>query len=377
MNFLLKIVEGPNKGAEIALVEGLCVSIGKADSCDIILADPTLPDAPLQIEAAADGVSLEMPGEGRSHLEMYHAVTVGSTSFAVGSADAAWPAIVWPKREEPKEEEAPAEASASEEAAAPEEKKAESEKKPEEEKKRGGWLIPVAIIVVLLILGLICWLFWGRIATWLHNGEQDAAETECEVKVSPIDALVERYSLEKSEVDGNIVLKGDFRTRVERLGATAEAYAAQPGIRLDFADEESLKTAVEDTFSLVGENELRVTGVTNRVAVMAGKAKDLHRALEAVAADVPNLANVDCSAVTASPDSAAAVAARKVKGARRKTNAIDFPVCGILTSPYPCLVMSNGMRILEGAPFADGAIVKIEADRVVFTNSTGRVIWKP
>ena len=43
MNFLLKIVEGPNKGAEIALVEGVAVTLGKGDDCDIVLADPTLP----------------------------------------------------------------------------------------------------------------------------------------------------------------------------------------------------------------------------------------------------------------------------------------------------------------------------------------------
>ena len=44
MNFLLKIVEGPNKGAEIALVEGVVVSLGKRDDCDIVLADATLPE---------------------------------------------------------------------------------------------------------------------------------------------------------------------------------------------------------------------------------------------------------------------------------------------------------------------------------------------
>ena len=31
MNFLLKIVEGPNKGAEITLVEGVAVTLGKGD----------------------------------------------------------------------------------------------------------------------------------------------------------------------------------------------------------------------------------------------------------------------------------------------------------------------------------------------------------
>ena len=37
MKFLLKIVQGPNAGAEIALVEGVRVTLGSADACDIVL----------------------------------------------------------------------------------------------------------------------------------------------------------------------------------------------------------------------------------------------------------------------------------------------------------------------------------------------------
>ncbi len=92
MNFLLKIVEGPNKGAEIALVEGVAVTIGKGDDCDIVLADPTMPDAPLNVDAAADGVSVN--GE---RLEVLSVKTVGATSFAVGPADAPWGTLKWPK----------------------------------------------------------------------------------------------------------------------------------------------------------------------------------------------------------------------------------------------------------------------------------------
>ena len=59
MNFLLKIVEGPNKGAEVALVEGVAVTLGRRDDCDIILADQTLPDAPVKIEPSATGVKVD------------------------------------------------------------------------------------------------------------------------------------------------------------------------------------------------------------------------------------------------------------------------------------------------------------------------------
>ncbi len=379
MSFLLKIVEGPNKGAEIALVEGLCVSLGKADSCDIILADPTLPDTPLQIEAAPDGVSIELPGEGRRHLEPYHVTMVGTTAFAVGSAESAWPALVWPKKDEPAAPEAaePPKDEDKADAKKPEEKTVPE--KAEEGKKRSGlWLVVILVVILLLLLlGLLGWIFRERVVAFLPWAGAESAETVAEEKVSPLDALIEKYSLVRSESDGVVTLAGDFETRAERLTATALAYEAQPGVRLDFADVESLRGAVEETLALVGEKDLRVTGIKNRVAVLSGKARDLRRTLEAVAADVPRLANVDCSDVEASDDAGAVAAKRAEAAAKRKSQKVEFPVCGILTSPYPCLVMSNGMRILEGAPFADGAIVKIESDKVVFTNSTGRVVWKP
>ena len=55
----------------------------------------------------------------------------------------------------------------------------------------------------------------------------------------------------------------------------------------------------------------------------------------------------------------------------------DLPVCGILATPYPCLVLKNGERLLEGAAIGANVIVKIEADSVTLTNSTGRFTWKP
>ena len=55
----------------------------------------------------------------------------------------------------------------------------------------------------------------------------------------------------------------------------------------------------------------------------------------------------------------------------------SLPVCGILTEPYPCLVLRDGRRILEGAPVGDLIVQKIEADSVSLTNSLGRIEWKP
>ena len=93
MSFILKIVEGPNRGAEIALVEGVAVTLGKGDECDIVLADSTLPEEPLSIEANGDAVTVN--GE---QLEQFAVKTLGATSFAVGPADAPWGELKWPAK---------------------------------------------------------------------------------------------------------------------------------------------------------------------------------------------------------------------------------------------------------------------------------------
>ena len=84
MNYLLKIVQGPHAGAEIALVEG-SVTFGSSDACDIVLADSSLPAEAFALETSDAGVSLkELPdGEARA-LDLYTLFTFGNSSFAVG-----------------------------------------------------------------------------------------------------------------------------------------------------------------------------------------------------------------------------------------------------------------------------------------------------
>ena len=402
MSFLLKIVEGPNKGAEIALAEGVAVTLGKTDACDIVLADATLGDEPLEIEASADSVTL-----GGERLEPFHVVVRGSTAFAVGPSDSPWGELVWPKREAP-EREVAAEPESSggghgEGDASPAPGPAPSEKKPG--KSRGCIGCLIAFAVLLLVMAILCWCFRGWLeprVKALAGRDGDTAETaalhnaaggEDPSKQDPLSPLVARYGLATTNRNNRAVLVGDFATRAERLTATAEAYAAKPGVELDFADSDTLKTAVADTLALVGEMELKVSAVTSRVAVLSGKAANLKQALEAIASEVPKIANVDVAGISVAPIKIAVApqggaipapgpeVSRHVATGRnssaKEAREVSLPVCGILTTPYPCLVLRDGRRILEGAPVGDSVVLKIEADSVTLTNDMGRFTWKP
>ena len=400
MSFLLKIVEGPNKGAEIALVSGVAVTLGKGDDCDIVLADPTLPSMPLSLEASDDGVTLD--GE---RLEPFVVNTSGATSFAVGPADAPWGALKWPERVESQEGE-----SREAESQKAEEQKVESQEaeKPEEapesappKRRRGGCCgCLVALVLLILALAALAWFFREKIRDFckargydvpvffVSSGGTDAAQP---VETNMLAAIAARYGLTVEEGGGRPRIVGNLKTRVERLRATAEAYEAMPGVELDILDDESFRTAADDALFTLTEGALKVVSATNRALSIGGISRSpeaLRRTLVALNADLPKLGGVDVTGVKFGivprhetmgevREEGPIATPQAVHRKSKKAASPSFPVCGILTKPYPCLVMRDGTRVLEGAALGENVILKIEADAVTVTNSTGRFMWRP
>ena len=408
MSFILKIVEGPNRGAEIALVEGVAVTLGKGDECDIVLADSTLPEEPLSIEANGDAVSVN--GE---QLEQFAVKTLGATSFAVGPADAPWGELKWPAKGEisRKDAESQGKETQAEEAhgeedlrdsATPREEKADA---PEPEKKKHGCLGCLVVLVLLvLLLGVLAWLFRATVRPYaekvlayaresLHVGGGTGGAGMGAALPMTLSEVASSYGLELEENDGQAKLSGNLKTRAERLRATAEAYEARPGVDLDLSDDESFRAAADDALFTITEGAMKVVAATNRVLSIAGTSPSpfaLKRILESLSADLPKLRDIDATGVaygmvpgnekSEEGDGDDGETPIGVFHARRRTSKAkepSLPVCGILTAPYPCLVMRDGSRVLEGAALGGNVIVKIEADAVTVTNATGRFTWKP
>ena len=418
MSFLLKIVEGPNKGAEIALVDGVAVTLGKADDCDIVLADPTLPDAPFTVEASPSGVTLD-----GSAMTPFHVKSFGSTAFAVGPSDDAWGELVWEEQEgemgngergmgngEPGTGNGEGGTENGESGDDASRQTPDSDAAP---KRRGGCLgCLIAIVAFLLILAGLAWFFRDvlrpRIEQLLERagvadgtGGMRSGETggvsgaqEPATAQAALAALAEKYGLSFTNANGKTALAGNFGTRAERLVAAAEAYECQPGIELDLTDDESFRTAASDALFTLTEGALKVTAATNRVLAIAGgspSADALAKTLKALNADMPKLRNVDVTGVRLGVPVAGISAGGDADAARRDGGSTSLPnrkprtanrepripVCGILTTPYPCLVLQNGQRVLEGATVGDSVILKIAADSVVVTNASGRFTWKP
>ena len=402
MNFLLKIVEGPNKGAEIALVEGVAVTLGKGEDCDIVLADPTMPDAPLSVEASADGVAVSgVP------LESFSVKTFGATSFAVGPADAPWGELKWPKPEDREEERENGEESTEPPPPPTTEPPSPPATEPSSRRRGGCFGCLFVLLGLLLVLIALVWLFWDALkpraeSLWekMYAGRSDSDDAPTvqpsgsDTRSSSLRDIAAKYALSLVESDGRARISGNLKTRRDRLAATAEAYGAQPGVELDLSDDETLRTSAEDALFTLTEGALKVVAATNRVVSIAGSSRSpllLKKTLEALNADLPKLRNVDASGVVISPLMARTdgdgagdgeqadgiFSTRTPRRTSKKTASPTLPVCGILTTPYPCLVMRDGRRIMEGATVADSVIVEIGADSVTLTNSTGRFTWKP
>ena len=405
MNFLLKIVEGPNRGAEIALVEGVAVTLGKGDECDIVLADSTLPEEPLSIEASDDAVTVN--GE---RLEQFAVKTLGATSFAVGPTDSPWGELKWPEKGEVSRGDAETqskEAQSGEDESSRRDAEAQSaeeeeEKAPEPEKKKHGCLGCLVVFVLLvLLLAALAWLFRATVRPYaekalayaresLHFGSGADGEGTGAVRAMTLSEVASSYGLELEENDGLAKLSGNLKTRAERLRATAEAYEARPGVDLDLSDDESFKASADDALFTITEGAIKVVAATNRVLSIAGTSSSpfaLKRILESLNNDLPKLRDVDAAGVVYgkvpgnaaddNDDGEALIGVTHAKRRAARAKDPSLPVCGILTTPYPCLVMRDGSRVLEGASLGGNVIVKIEADAVTVTNATGRFTWKP
>lgn len=427
---LLKIVQGPNAGAEIVLAEGMTLSLGKGDACDILLADQSLADVACELEINSERVRLLLPGGVEERLEPYRVKFLGEiTAIAIGPEKGVWDELIWPTRGvAPTTEETEADEN---DAATAEIPQAPSTPK---KRRRGCGCGCLCVLLLLLLLALLV----GGICYW-PKGEALATQygvpveqvkpvveksvAVCEAKgreyyawaketmatycaqrevveplpEAPVDLgeLAATLGLTYTETEGTPRVSGNFMTRAKRLSATATLYAAKPGVVLDLSDDESLHAATSELLDLVSEGKLKVHTATNRVLELAGfspSATELRSVLEAIRADVPHVQQIDCSRVTLGEATgvveveAAEVgttqgvtAVKTARGYRdnKKSAAPKMPVVGVMTVPYPCLVLKDGSRVTEGAEFGGFIIEQIGVDTIRVRGPEGTFEWCP
>lgn len=401
MSFLLKIVQGPNAGAEVALTEGVTLSFGTSTECDIVLNDASLAPQAFELEITQERVVFIQNGRTLK-LDPYHVKFVGTTALVVGPLEGGWKDLLWPDLT----------ATTTTDATETAEDSLVEEAPPQGSPKRSRmWRILICLLL-LLLGGAIGFAFWKypdgskaitlRSWTWVKttcgalfsSDEPTPATTTTTPKVS-LDAVAKAYGFTVSQQGAMTIATGDFKTRVDRLTATAKAYAAHPGLQLDFSDEETLKTAMEQQLDLLTEGRLQVVRVEGRKVSLSGTVASeaaLKRYLTSIQTDVPKVQAMDCSQVVVpvhppvvTPTVAKRVSKKPPKVASAPTKPTtstqskhpEMPVVGILSVPYPCLVLSDGSRAMEGARFNQYVIETIAADHVILRGEQGSFVWRP
>ena len=442
MSWLLKVVDGPVKGAEVALIEGTRVKVGSSSACDIVLPDASLAEEAFELDVSEGTVTLITPDGTQSQLTPFEIRDFGTTAVAIGPADEPWGELVRP---------APVAEAAKPEPEPEPEKPAEEEKKPRSSvfgiAVSRVLLAVAAVVVVVLLLGALA-LMRGCSRTDSHRDET------VETRILSLEEIAAQHGL-KLEKDGDVrILKGNLRRRTERLAIRALALASDPRCKLDLTDDQTLLQACNDVLTLYSEGKVKAVSASNRVVRVAGHVSDsdqLERLLRAIDEDVRGVERVDvrgvsvndmfavptpieerpveqrivevrvpgtsetnvvtnvvyvsaaaaerpAQATSAAPvatpvatPSAAPVATpvpvpasprsatpgrlptiTKVAGKRA-----GLPFEGILTKPYPCVVLRDGLRILEGARVGAVKVVSIEADRLVLDDNGRLYEWRP
>lgn len=409
MQKLLKIVEGPMKGAEVALVAGTRVKVGSGDGCDIIVADSSLPEVAFELDVSEGSVSMILPDGTSSEPADFEIRDFGSTSVAIGPADGAW-GDLWRKAPEsvPASEPEPAKPEEAEKPAEPESKPAaETEQKPAEggegKSRKGLGCVLVALFVVLALAALAFFV-------WLHRAEicdrvselraskasADAVAAQPAESGVTLEGIAAEHGLRLEERDGAKWLVGNLQRRTERMAIRAMALAADRSVRLDLTDDQSLLAAAQETVFNATAGRLRVESVTNRVATVVGEIagpNELERAVKALGADVPRLVSCVTEGVrwTAAPF-ASAKPVETADASPKEGNPLQrelapraavaepspvVPVAGILEVPYPCVVLADGSRCLEGAQIGQFTLKAIAADELVFVGPSGEFKWRP
>ena len=411
MSWLLKLVEGPMAGAEVALVNGTRVKVGTSDDCDIVIVDASLPDFTLDV---AEGAVTLLTASGETRvLKPFEIESQGQTAFAIGPAEGVWQSLVRPA---PTPVSTPAPES-DEPVVAPEhEKPADAEKKqedapvPEEERHSRRWgcgcLGGGLVLLLLLLLAFLAWYYWPQVRErypavaervettivkvrgWVTSV---TAKQEAAVPVAgpTLEEIARQYRLDLLKKGERPLLKVNVRLRTERLAIRALALKENVHTEFDLTDDESLRTASDELLFVVTEGALKVVSASNRVVTISGyapNAAELERAIRALNTDVPGIDRLETVAVQVGGTPPRAVAKTKfaapgVKAAATAPAAAvarrDYPIAGIITKPYPLVVMRNGLRLAEGAQVGTAIIERIEEDRLVLRDGKTTFEWKP
>lgn len=331
MSWILKILQGPNEGAEIELADGRVTRIGGADSCDIVLFDSMLAKEALDIDCKGQRVSITPLSDGcflgerllaakqTEALPPCTVLSLGGSRLCVGPSDEPWPEVTWPDLEKLRISALPplteaeilaiadkARADAEAKVAAEQAEKAALEaSKPRKPKwqlfrewlvltcRQYGAILLHGVGLILMVAGLLLlMLAAGWQVYLLSTPPVDGAGVVKQIREDNFDTLVKQFALQLNQKGENLMLAGNLTKRNDRLRLSAAAYVAHPHIKLDLSDDETLGSSISELLFGLTEGGVILDSARNRTAKVVGMtvSKESWKEIQAILrADIPML----------------------------------------------------------------------------------------
>jgi type III secretion protein D len=311
--YALKVLSGPNLGAEIPLGEGQYL-IGTDDSCDIILSDDQVAGRHLRLEITAGEIHIaamdaaafldgEDTGGVESAVSFHQVVTIGATHLAIGPSGREWPIIQLPQPKplpveaEEEEETAPVETETAEAAADPEPQSlAEPPPQPAPAGRGKALGLIAAALVVLLTGGLVF------IAAAPDRGAQRPVERKPDAQaIRDLLSTLDHPDLEVvGDPRGRLTIQGYVDRVDQKKGIVTELRKRGINIRIQVKSGDQLVTAVKETLTALGYDLDIEWGGEGRIVVKgaATDKSDFQSALAMVKQDIPAIRQIDDQVVT-------------------------------------------------------------------------------
>ncbi len=343
---ILKILTGPQEGAELELDAGIALRIGTDASCDVALVDAMAPSLAAELLLQDDNVMVTAQAEqifmgeeplvvGQStSMTDYTILTIGSTRCAVGDSDKVWPPMKWipldvllaDKTAAPAETAAPK----ADEKATPATEAAETSKAPtataaEEDaplsreqlekldelqsKKRAARRKKLAILLWgILLLGCAVAMWVTGKYVWSKAQPKEVIQEEpVDVQKRNQDELrakVIAYHLDMEEDEKGDIrrISGNLPTVSQRILIEQAIRYEAPYITCELTDDETLARSVKGLIWGLAEERLKLVSLHDRIAEITGMTEseeEWKTIVENIRHDVPRLAGLKSEVVYA------------------------------------------------------------------------------
>ncbi len=349
---ILKILTGPQEGAELELDAGIALHIGTDDSNDIVLVDAMAPAQALELIMEGDNVSVTasaerlfagdaaLPVGEKTALPDYTILTIGSTRCAVGDADKAWPPLRWipldvllAEKTQPQEEEKTEEPKTNEPKAEQEEaplsreqveKLDELQSNKRAKRSRGFAILSWLILILICAVGM--W-FTGRHVWNLAKPQesQSIVENTRQTRLEKLREKAEALNLTMEEdEDGNLTrITGNVSKTSQRTSIEQIVKYDCPNVVCEMTDDETLARSVKELVWGLTEGRLQLVSLKDRVAKLMGMTnneEEWNTIVDNIRHDIPRLATVESDVVFAD------VMAAKLREALAQTGFRDVRV---------------------------------------------------